>query len=97
MIFILCFAIYFIFLCKIKKTMAKSSFVLEVYRKTNNGFNLFSNDSYQTMLQGKRNFEKHLEEYFLESETIEKIEEPDDFIWRVKTDNTLIVLRKIYI
>lgn len=74
--------------------MEDRKFRVEFYKNNNFGYILQEQHGLTTKQGGINQFNRYIEEYFLEKEKIEKVDERDFFIWRIKTDKYLLVLRK---
>lgn len=76
--------------------MLKKVFKLELFKKTNKTFDLFTNENYASRETGIKAFNKYVSEFYLENYEVEKLETREDFIWRIKSDKYLLILRKDY-
>lgn len=76
--------------------MENKKFKLEFYDRNNFSYILKETHALTTKEGLINKFNKYVEEYSLGGEEVEKVDEFDTFIWRIKTNKYLLVARKDY-
>lgn len=74
--------------------MERKFYKLETYKKNDGKFVLLESQRPTTKDAGINAFKKCMEECYLDEKDIEKVDGRDGFIWRIKTDKYLLILRK---
>ena len=74
--------------------MNRKVYHVELYKKINNSFILNENEKLTSKEAGVKSFNNYIDEYYLTGEPVERLEEHNEFIWRLKTDKYLLILRK---
>lgn len=74
--------------------MNQEIYVLEIFKKFRGQFKLHFKDEFDNQRDGVLNFKDYFSKYDLKETAVEKYNKNDEFIWRFKTDDTLLVLRK---
>ena len=74
--------------------MNQEIYVLEIFKMFRGQFKLHFKDEFDNQRDGVLNFKDYFSKYDLKETAVEKYNKNDEFIWRFKTDDTLLVLRK---
>lgn len=74
--------------------MQRKPFIVEMYGKVGSNYILQESHGLTTKAGGINQFNEYVDECNLNDEEIEKLEDADNFIWRIKTDKHLLILRK---
>jgi hypothetical protein len=74
--------------------MSQEIYVLEIFKKFKGQFKSHFKDEFNSQREGVQNFKDYFSKYGLNETAIEKYNKNDEFIWRFKNDDSLIVLRK---
>lgn len=74
--------------------MQGKPFIVQIYKKNKNTFVLQEEHELSSKIAGINQFNAYINECGLNEKDIEKVDEKDSFIWRLKTDMYLLILRK---
>ena len=74
--------------------MNQEIYVLEIFKKFRGQFKLQFKDEFDNQREGVLSFKDYFSKYDLKETAVEKYNKNDEFIWRFKTDDTLMVIRK---
>lgn len=74
--------------------MKQKYFIVEIYKKQLHSYVLRERHVLSTKIAGINQFNEYVEECNLNGEKIEEVDEKGEFIWRIKTETYLLILRK---
>lgn len=79
---------------KTLKKMAEKPFIVQIYGKVGSNYILQEENRLTTKTGGINQFNAYVDECNLNNEEIEKLDDQHNFIWRLKTNTHLLILRK---